>query len=80
MNIYDIEFVLTSGVEGRAIVKAETAQEAKDTLLLGMLNHNIGLDPHDQFDILEVDILKEEGARAAIIGMSKVDKTDIEVI
>jgi len=72
MDIFDIEFGLLCGIEGRAIVKAKTAQEAKDLLILGLIKQGISLDGNDAFDVLEVDVLKDEGPQVAIIGLNEV--------
>jgi len=73
MDIYDIEFELLCGIEGRAVVKAESGQEAKDLLVLGLMKQNISLDGNDVFDVLEVDVLKEDGSQVAIIGLNNID-------
>ena len=72
MDIFDIEFGLLCGIEGRAIVKAESGQEAKDLLVLGLMKNGISLDGNDAFDVLEVDVLKEEGPQVAIIGLNEI--------
>jgi hypothetical protein len=77
MNIYDVEFGLLCGMEGRAIVKAETSDEALELLIYGLMGQGISIDGNDSFDVLEVDVLKEDGSQVAIIGLNQVKNTDI---
>jgi len=74
MDIFDIEFELVNGIEGRAIVKAESAQEAKELLQLGMLREGFSMDGDDRFDIVETDLLKEEGPKGTIIGINDSER------
>lgn len=74
MDIYDVEFLLISGVEGRAIVTANSIKEAKEILQLGMLENGFQMDGADVFDVLELDLLKEDGPRATIIGVNNPEE------
>lgn len=75
MDIYDIEFGLLCGIEGRAIVKAESGEEALNLLTNGLMNQGLSIDGNDAFDVLEVDVLKEEGPQVAIIGLNEIKNT-----
>ncbi len=76
MNVYDIEFVLSNGLEGRAIVKDTSSNGAKQTLQLKILQEGFQMDGNDVFDVLEVEDLKTPGPTAVLIGINKY-KEDI---
>lgn len=71
MSVYDIEFVLNNGLEGRAIVKDTSSNGAKQTLQLKMLQEGFQMDGDDVFDVLEVSGLKKNGPVAVLIGINK---------
>jgi hypothetical protein len=70
MNIYDIEFELVGGLKGRAIAKAESAKEARETLQLKILVKGFQMDGGDVFDIVETGLLEGEDPEAIIIGVN----------
>jgi len=73
MNIYDVEFDLANGFQGRAVVKASSEEEVKMELNKGLVERGYSIDGDDFFDIIEIDIFKEEGPKVAIIGIGKIE-------
>ena len=73
MNIYDVEFDLVNGFQGRAVVKASSEEEVKMELNKGLIERGFSIDGDDFFDIIEIDIFKEEGPKVAIIGIGKIE-------
>ncbi len=80
MNIYDVEFELTSGFQGRAVVKATSTEEVKMELNKGLVKRGFSIDGGDFFDIIEIDIFKEEGPKVAVIGIEKVEKINRDIL
>jgi len=73
MNIYDVEFDLANGFQGRAVVKASSEEEVKMELNKGLVERGYSIDGDDFFDIIEIDIFKDEGPKVAIIGIGKIE-------
>ena len=65
--IYDVEFDLVNGIEGRAIVIADSVGEVKELLIAAFLENGYAVNTNDRYDIIALDFDNE--SKAVIVGI-----------
>jgi hypothetical protein len=68
LNLYDVEFFLTKGGSGRAIVKADSPGVAKVLVKNALIAAGRSVTNNDVYDVIYIDI--NDKPKAIIVGVS----------